>query len=52
MSKLDLAIIAAVIVGGALWIERGHRIVIEAPAPADIVAAHAGGLPPQRQHAL
>lgn len=31
MSKLDVAVIIAVIVGGALWIEQSHRIVIDAP---------------------
>jgi hypothetical protein len=35
MSKLDLAIIAAVLIGGAVLIEGGHRVVIDAPAQAD-----------------
>ena len=35
MSKLGLAVIVVAIVGSALWIEHGHRIVIEAPPPAD-----------------
>ena len=35
MSKLDLAIIAAAVIGGAMLIEGGHRVVIDAPAPAD-----------------
>ena len=37
MSKLDLAIIAAAIFGGAILIEGGHRVVIDAPAQADTV---------------
>jgi hypothetical protein len=35
ISKLDLAVIVASVVGAALWIEHGHRIVIETPEPAD-----------------
>jgi hypothetical protein len=35
ISKLDLAVIVASVVGTALWIEHGHRIVIETPEPAD-----------------
>lgn len=35
MSKLGLAVIVVAAVGGALWIEHGHRIVIEAAPPAD-----------------
>jgi hypothetical protein len=31
VSKLDLAVIVACIVGGALWVEQSHRIVIDAP---------------------
>ena len=38
MSKLDLAVIVAFVVGGALWIEHGHRIVIDAPASADFAS--------------
>jgi hypothetical protein len=33
MSKLDIAVIAAVLAAGAFWIESGHRVTIEAPAP-------------------
>ena len=36
MSKFELAVIAATIVGAALWIEHGHRIVIDAPAQTDL----------------
>ena len=35
MSKLDLAIIAAALLGGAVLIEGGHRTVIDAPAQVD-----------------
>jgi hypothetical protein len=30
--------ITGAVVGTALWIEHGHRIVIDAPAPADVAA--------------
>jgi hypothetical protein len=36
VSKLGLAVIVVAVVGGALWIEHGHRIVIEASPPADL----------------
>jgi hypothetical protein len=36
MSKLDRAIIAAVLLGGVILIEGGHRTVIDAPVQADI----------------
>ena len=38
MSKLGLAAIVIAIVGAALWIERGHHIVIEASPPADLAS--------------
>jgi hypothetical protein len=34
-SKFDLALIVIAVVGGALWIEHGHRIVIDAPTRAE-----------------
>ena len=37
ISKLDLAVVVAV-VAAALWIEHGHRIVIETPEPADFAS--------------
>jgi hypothetical protein len=36
MRKLDLVIVAVAIAGGALWIERGHRVVIDAPVAAEL----------------
>jgi hypothetical protein len=36
--KLGLAAIVVAVVGGALWIEQGHRIVIEASPPADLAS--------------
>ena len=33
MSKVDLAVVAALVAGCAFWIERGHRITIDAPTP-------------------
>jgi hypothetical protein len=38
VSKLGLAVIVVAVVGGALWVEHGHRIDIEAPAPADFAS--------------
>jgi hypothetical protein len=38
VSKLGLAVIVVATVGGALWIEHGHRIVIEAEPPADLAS--------------
>lgn len=34
MLKLELAVVLATLAGGALWIEQGHRVVIDAPAAA------------------
>jgi hypothetical protein len=36
VSKLYLAVIAAAIVCGAMWVERSHHISIDAPTPAEI----------------
>jgi hypothetical protein len=41
VSKVDLAVVAAVIVGGALWIERGHRITVDAPTASELAVARA-----------
>jgi hypothetical protein len=41
MSKLDLAIVLVAIAGGALWIEQGHRVVIDAPVAEAVVASAA-----------
>jgi hypothetical protein len=38
VSKFELAVIAATIAGAALWIEQGHRIVIDAPAQTELAA--------------
>jgi hypothetical protein len=45
VSKFGLAVIVVAVVGGALWVEHGHRIDIEAPAPADFasLASEASG---------
>jgi hypothetical protein len=40
MRKLDLVIVVAAIVG-ALWIERGHRVVIDAPMAETLAVASA-----------
>jgi hypothetical protein len=34
VSKLDLVVVVAAIAGGLLWIEHGHRVIIETPAGA------------------
>jgi hypothetical protein len=41
VSKIDLAVVAALIVGGALWIERGHRITVDAATPSELAVARA-----------
>jgi hypothetical protein len=41
LSKLDLAIGIALIAGCVFWIERGHRVVIDAPTQAELAAATA-----------
>jgi hypothetical protein len=41
VSKIDLAVVAALVVGGALGIERGHRITVDAPTPSELAAARA-----------
>jgi hypothetical protein len=38
VSKLAPAAILTAIAVGALWIEHGHRIIIEPPAPAEFVS--------------
>ena len=35
MKILDLAIVLAALAGGALWIEQGHSVVIDAPTAAE-----------------
>jgi hypothetical protein len=39
MSKRALAIVVVAIAGGALWIEHGHRVVIDAPVAEAVVAS-------------
>ena len=39
VSKLDLAVIVTAILGGALWIQHGHRIVIDAPTRSELAAS-------------
>jgi|EndMetStandDraft_3_1072993.scaffolds.fasta_scaffold60808_4 hypothetical protein len=39
VSKFDLALIVIAVVGGALWIEHGHRIVIDAPTRSEPAAS-------------
>jgi len=39
LSKLDLAIVVALAAGCAFWIERGHRVVIDAPTQSELADA-------------
>ena len=39
MTKLDLAIVVTLAAGCAFWIERGQRVVIDAPTPSELAAA-------------
>jgi hypothetical protein len=39
MSKRAVAIAVVAIAGGALWIEQGHRVVIDAPVAEAVVAS-------------
>ena len=39
VSKFDLALIVIAVVGGAFWIEHGHRIDIDAPARSEQAAS-------------
>ena len=40
-SKLDVAVIVTLAAGCALWIEQGHRVVIDAPTQSELAAAAA-----------
>jgi hypothetical protein len=46
VSKIDLVVVAALIAGCAFWIERGHRITIDAPAPFELATSPAAGACP------
>jgi hypothetical protein len=35
-SRLDIAVILALVAGAALWIEQGHWVVIDAPTPSEL----------------
>ena len=41
MSKLGIAIALVTVAGGALWIELGHRVVIDAPVAGTVIAGAA-----------
>jgi hypothetical protein len=45
VSKVDLAVVAALIAGCAFWVERGHRITIDAPTQFELAAPPAGACP-------
>src|SRR5262249_47826699 len=37
-SRLDIAVILALVAGAAFWIEQGHWVVIDAPTPSELAA--------------
>jgi hypothetical protein len=39
VSKLDFAVVVALAAGCALWIEQGHRVVIDAPTQSELADA-------------
>ena len=45
VSKVDLAVVAALVAGCAFWIERGHRITIDAPTPSELAASPPAACP-------
>jgi hypothetical protein len=46
MKTLDLVVVLTALTGGALWIEHDHRVVIDAPAAAELqIAAAAAACP-------
>jgi hypothetical protein len=45
VSKVDLAVVTALAVGCAFWIERGHRIIIDAPTPSELAASPPAACP-------
>jgi hypothetical protein len=48
--KLNHAAIIAAVVGGMLWIEHGHRIVTDAPTPAELDARAAARACPDNEN--
>ncbi len=51
MLKLELAIVLAAVAGGALWVEQGHRVVIDAPAVAVAESSAAAAACPENDTA-
>ena len=47
MKTLDLVIVVVALAGGALWIERGHRVVVDAPAAAELQTPTAAAACPE-----
>lgn len=45
VSKVDLAVVTALAVGCVFWIERGHRITIDAPTPSELAASPPAACP-------
>ena len=48
--KLGPAVIVAAIAGAVLWIEHGHRIVTDAPTPAELAASRAATACPDNEN--
>jgi hypothetical protein len=49
--KLDLAVIIVAVAGAMLWIEHGHRVVTDAPSPAELAATRAAKACPDNENA-
>ncbi len=49
MSKLDLAVIAAIILGGVVWVESRHRVVLEPSTHAELASPASGAACPDRE---
>jgi hypothetical protein len=47
-TKLDFVVIATVVAGCALWLEQGHRVVIDPPTQSELAAAAAAEVCPDK----
>jgi hypothetical protein len=46
MLKLEFAIVLSAVAGGALWVEQGHHVVIDAPTAAEVQSVAAAAACP------
>jgi hypothetical protein len=51
VSKVDIAVVAALVAGCAFWIEQGHRITIDAPTPSELAVAPTAAACPDNDRA-